>query len=256
MIDSPKNPWIRSLIQLQTAKHRRAQGKFLIEGTNLIDEAIACDWPIDAVLATSTWTTKNKGFMSAFDVSKLHTISEKVLERLCTTESPDGVIAVALSSKAVEVKTKSGFSLALDNIQDPGNLGTLIRTAVASECDAIYVSPGSVDAMNPKVLRSSAGLWFRKTPVAIELENLIASKRSQHVQVLAAASGGRSLWETDLSVPSIVLLGNEGQGLSKSVIDLSDDVITVPMAAIVESLNVAMVGSIIAYEAARQRQSS
>lgn len=180
-------------------------------------------------------------------------VSEQVLKHIATTEQPDGVIAIARFRINVPQRNKRMLGLGVETLQEPGNLGTLIRASVATQADGIWMSPDSVDAVHPKVLRASAGQWFRQPPITTSLQIWLEQCRTQSIQILAAATGGRSFWDFDLNKPTVFLLGNEGAGLTKSLRQLADEVISIPMAAGVESLNVGTTGALLLYEARRQR---
>jgi TrmH family RNA methyltransferase len=261
-LTSPKNPWIQQLRQLQQAKGRREQQAFLVEGTHLIEEALATGWPLQAVCYTGAWLERHGGLIQQFSPEiRQQPISAAVLKSLTTTETPDGVVGVASrqSHPALDL-ARCHLLLAVETLQDPGNLGALIRTAAATHTDALWISPDSVDPDHPKVLRASAGQWFRLPPQVRDLPQLLQACREQQIQVLATVGAPvrerevRSFWEQDLTQPTLILLGNEGRGLSSTLIQAADDLITIPMAAGVESLNVAITGALLLYEARRQRR--
>jgi len=227
---------------------------FLCEGTHLLQEAIATHWPIEAVCFTEQWASKHQRLIeSLFPKTRRQVVTQQVLNHLATTEHPDGVIAIARFRGSLSLSTKVTLGLGLETLQEPGNLGVLIRASVATAADGIWVSPDSVDPVHPKVLRASAGQWFRQSIVTTPLQPWIEKCRSQSIQILAAASGGRSYWDFDLTKPTIFLLGNEGAGLTQPTMQLADDVVSIPMAAGVESLNVGTTGALLLYEATRQR---
>ncbi len=230
-------------------------GKFICEGTHLLQEAIATHWPLDAVCFTQTWADKHNLLLESL-VPKIRQqlVSPNVLSHLATTEHPDGVIAIARYRVSAPRNDKLTLGLGLETLQEPGNLGVLIRAAVATATDGIWMSPDSVDPVNPKVLRASAGQWFRQSIITTSLRPWIEQCRSQSIQILAAAAGGRSYWDYDMTKPTIFLLGNESAGLSKPIRQLTDDIVSIPMTRGVESLNVGTTGALLLYEAMRQRQ--
>ena len=149
----------------------------------------------------------------------------------------------------------ANLTVVLSTIQDPGNLGTMIRAAAAAGVDGLWVSKDSVDLDNPKVLRASAGQWFRlPMGVSDNLAELIASYQRQGVQVVSTTSHTKiSYWDADLRSPTLILLGNEGAGLSQDLAALADLQIKIPMVPAVESLNVATAAALILFEVRRQR---
>ena len=229
---------------------------FLCEGTHLVQEAIVARWPLEAVCFTGDWQASNADLLRRLAPQvRRQAVSTSVLNHLATTEHPDGVIAVARFKEREPTIETATLALGLDAIQEPGNLGTLIRTAVATRTESIALSPNCVDRYNAKVLRASAGQCFRQSIVETPIIDWIDDCRSRGMQILAAAAGGRSYWEIDLMLPTVFLLGNEGAGLSEEVRQQADQVVSVPMAQGVESLNVATTGSLLLYEAMRQRRS-
>lgn len=260
-LTSPKNPWIQQLRQLQQVKGRREQQAFLVEGTHLIQEALATGWPLQAVCYTEAWRERHGALIQQFSPEiRQQPISAAVLKNLTTTETPDGVVGIASrqSHPALDLG-HCHLLLAVETLQDPGNLGALIRTAAATHTDALWISPDSVDPDHPKVLRASAGQWFRLPPQVTDLPQLLQACREQQIQVLAAVGTPvperevRSFWDQDLTQPTLILLGNEGRGLSSALIQAADHLVAIPMATGVESLNVAITGALLLYEARRQQ---
>jgi TrmH family RNA methyltransferase len=244
---------------LQQAKGRREHHCFLIEGTHLVQEALATDWPIQAICYTPDWEAKEKDGMPPIPKRvRQEVVSPEVLSALATTQTPSGVVAVGEQVSREWMTSSFQVGIALQRVQDPGNVGALIRNAVAAGADQIWLSEDSVDPEHPKVLRSSAGQWFRRPPRPVsDLLELVKFCQRHQIQVLAAAArqGSQTLyWDLDLTKPTLFVLGNEGAGLSAQLVAQADGVIQIPMAAGVESLNVAMTGGLLLYEAWRQRR--
>ena len=246
---------VQSMVRLHKSTVRREKKRFLVEGENLVSEGIRCRWPFDSIAVTPKWLEGNhEWFHEVIKCIPLHLVSDQVMKAIATTESPDGIVAVArFQESPLEPKEKLDLGLALDGLQDPGNLGTLVRTAVACNVDRLMLGLGSVDPYNPKVLRSTAGQWFRLPPQPVSLVEWLKANRTEGVQVLAASMGGKSFWEWNLRRPTIFVLGNEGSGVSRDVLNVCDGVITVPIQEKIESLNVAMTGTLLLYETRRQR---
>lgn len=260
MITSVQNAWVKSLKRLHHSSVRTSERRFLVEGPHLLDEAIATDWPLEAVCFDATWEAQNQGLLSRLlqDTSRssmiLQPVSTEVLRRLSTTDSPCSVVGVAvLPPPAAFPSAPLSLALAVESLQDPGNLGSLIRITAGAGIGPVILGAESVDATNSKVLRASAGQWFRQPPMTGNLVEILRIQRQANVQVLAASAEGVPFWECDLTAPTIFLLGNEGSGLSQSMRNASTSTIAVPMAAGVESMNVAVIGALLAYEAKRQR---
>ncbi len=257
MLTSIQNPLIKQIKKLQNAKQRRETQLFLLEGTHLIQEACTVNYPLQTVCLTSTWQAEHAELWSILGAtgSQIELVSDEVIRSISTTVNPDGIVAIvprlALAAPPIPAK----LTIALARIQDPGNLGTIIRTAAAVGADGLWVSSDSVDLDNPKVLRSSAGQWFRLAMgVSDNLPELLTSYQQQGVQVVSTTAHTQtSYWEVPLTQPTLILLGNEGAGLSDDLAALADLQIKIPMSVGVESLNVATAAALILYEVRRQR---
>jgi TrmH family RNA methyltransferase len=182
-------------------------------------------------------------------------VSEAILAAIATTVTPDGVVAIAPRQLPRSPASTLSLGLMLETLQDPGNLGTIIRTAAAAGVEGLWLTADSVDVDHPKVLRASAGQWFR-LPIGITAEPLahIQACRASGMQIVATLpDASNRYWDVDLVVPTLFLLGNEGAGLSPSWVEQADVVVQIPLAAGVESLNVAIATALLVYEAQRQR---
>ncbi len=188
-------------------------------------------------------------------------VTAAVMRALSPVASPGGVVALAdLIPSSVENLFDGSRSLvvAAVDVQDPGNIGALIRGAAAAGATGAATCGRSADPFSWKALRGSMGSVFR-IPVAagVDVEMVIRAARAVSARILAAhARAGRSIYELDLTGPLVVLLGSEGSGLSSDLTKMADERIAIPMKAHVESLNVAMAGAVLAFEARRQRQAA
>ncbi len=255
-LTSPQNPWIRQLRQLQLPKGRRDQGAFLVEGSHLLQEALAVGWPLGAVCMTESWAAKHPDWLGRIPHHvRQQLVSEAVLKQIATTATPDGVVAIAQRPQLKPTPIGS-LGLLLEALQDPGNLGTLIRVAAAAGAEGLWISGDSVDPDHPKVLRASAGQWFRRPPMVTDpLPERVQELTQQGIQTLAAVLDPAAPlhWHLDLQAPTVFVLGNEGSGLSRELIRQCSGQVRIPMSDGIESLNVAMSGAILLYEAMRQR---
>ncbi|MGF1499390.1 MAG: TrmH family RNA methyltransferase [Elainellaceae cyanobacterium] len=269
MLTSLQNPLVKQLRKLHRAKERQRQQRFLIEGTHLLEEACAVRWPIDVLCATPDWIDSHTDLWhrAAQQAHRVELVSQEVIGAIATTITPDGVIATGQRYPSAPVPDQGlplapsqphppRLDLALEALQDPGNLGTIIRTAAAVGVDQVWLSSDSVDYDHPKVLRASAGQWFRVPLLASShLGQDIEALRRQGTQIIAALpQATQSYWEVDLTVPTLLLVGNEGAGLSPELAALADRQVTIPLATGVESLNAAIATALILYEAVRQRR--
>lgn len=253
MLTSLQNPLVKQLRKLHRAKDRREQQLFLLEGTHLIEEACAIELPLVTVCYTETWQNQHAELFDQLQAERLELVSPAVLKSIATTVEPDGIVATAARFHTDSVEIQQ-FGLVLETIQDPGNLGTIIRTAAAAGVEGLWLSQDCVDLDNPKVLRSSAGQWFR-LPMSVEadLSTRIKRAKAQGMQIIATIpTATRSYWDIDFRKPSLILMGNEGAGLSRPLKELADVQVTIPLAVGVESLNVAIATALILYEARRQ----
>ena len=258
LITSRRNPLVRRLRALAARQGRQEAGQLLLEGTHLLQELVPLlrDHPQSLELvATATWLQRHQALLARFQPApKLQLVSEEVLQAALTTVNPDGVAALlplALLPRGPQAPT---FALALDRIQDPGNLGTLLRTALAADVEMVWQGSGA-DPLNPKVVRSSSGAVLRlplqrfgpaEADGIEELKQTLRQARDSGLQVVATlvpgAGGPASVvpyWELDWRLPTVLVLGNEGRGLHPELLDCCTHGVTLPHSPAVESLNVA-----------------
>lgn len=261
MLTSLNNPLIKQIRKLHNSKERKKQNLFLLEGTNLIEAAIKENCPLKEVCLTAQWQDHHPQLYQKLPLlaQRVELVSPEILQKISTTVNPDGIIATAIPQPP-QYNSNSPLKLGLmmERLQDPGNLGTIIRTAVATGVEALWLSQESVDPENPKVLRASVGEWFRLPMITGQsLREIIKFYQSQGVQVVATLPQAQKIyWEIDYTQPTMILLGNEGAGLSDDLAMLADEQIRIPLQNQVESLNVAIATAIILYEAQRQRDHS
>jgi TrmH family RNA methyltransferase len=259
MITSVQNPLVKQMRKLHSCKGRQKQNLFLIEGTHLVETACARDCSLEVVCVTPQWLNRYPQLWQKVrhQGQRLETVSPEVLTAIATTVNPDGIIATANRFHLDHTFIPDlSLGIMVERLQDPGNLGTIIRTAVATEVDGLWLSTDSVDVDNPKVLRSSAGEWFRlQMRVSDNLPAIIKQYQTSGVQVIATLpQGTKTYWDLDFKRPSLILLGNEAAGLSAELISLADEKITIPLGGGVESLNVAIAAALLLYESKRQRK--
>ncbi len=256
MLTSLQNSLVKQIRKLHSTKERQKQQLFLLEGTHLLEEACAVNYPLVAVCCTPDWQAAHPSLwqeaLSRCDRAEI--VSEEVLQAIATTIQPDGVVATAKRDARQTQVPFTGIVLALETVQDPGNLGTMIRTAAAAGASGLWVSKDSVDLDNPKVLRASAGQWFRlATAVTEDLKATVEQSQQAGMQVVATMpSATLTYWEVDWQKPSLILLGNEGAGLSADLAAIADKQVKIPLNPGVESLNVAIAAALMLYEAQRQ----
>jgi RNA methyltransferase, TrmH family len=256
ILTSIQNPLVKQVRKLHRSQERQKQSLLLIEGTNLIEAACQADYKLDLIFYTERWQQNHQPLCRIIAEREVRAefVSPEVLKAIATTVNPDGVVAIAPRPNAEPVPTLKGVGIALERLQDPGNLGTIIRTAAAAGVDGLWLSPESVDFYSPKVLRASVGEWFGLPVVTNQdLPQLVEQQQQLGVQIIATTSkAAKTYWDADFTRPSLILLGNEGAGLSSELIDLADVQIKIPLSNQVESLNVAIASALLLYEAQRQ----
>jgi RNA methyltransferase, TrmH family len=256
ILTSTQNPLVKQMRRLHNAKERQQEQLFLLEGTHLIQEADATSYPLQTLCATPDWQAAHPQLWQNSTAERLELVTAKVLAAMATTVNPDGVIAIAPRLRLQPPLMPGNLVLAIDRLQDPGNLGTMIRTAAAAGVDGLWLSGDSVALDHPKVLRASAGQWFRLAmATSNNLLTVVENYQQQGVQVIATGMTATiDYWQVDFTQPTLVLLGNEGGGLSPALLAQADQIVRVPMQPGVESLNVSVTAALLLYEAQRQQR--
>jgi TrmH family RNA methyltransferase len=259
LISSRRNPLVGRLRDLHEARGRQQQQRLLLEGTHLLEEALRLGLSLELVLATPEWLGRHGPLVAALDShTRLQPASAEVLVAVATTRSPDGVVAIAERPALVPGPAPS-FVLALDRLQDPGNLGTLLRTALAAGVEQVWLADGA-DPHAPKVLRASSGAALALPVERLERHQLhqrLLQAGASGLQRLATRAGdGQPYWDLDWTLPTVLMLGNEGAGLAAELAALADHCVTIPHSTAVESLNVAVAAAPLLLERWRQQQLS
>ena len=256
VLTSLQNSLVKQIRKLHSAKERHKQQLFVLEGTHLIAEACSVNYPLETVCCTMDWQNSHSElWQNVCNVChRAEIVSQEVLAAMATTVQPDGVVAMVKRCEENPIPI-TGLALALETIQDPGNLGTIIRTAAAVDASGLWLSNDSVDLDHPKVLRASAGQWFRlKKQVSHNLKDTVQDCQRGGMQVVATLPTAElTYWQVDWSLPSLILLGNEGAGLSDDLATMANIQVKIPLSPQVESLNVAISAALILYEAQRQK---
>lgn len=257
MLTSLQNPLVKQIRKLHSTKERHKQELCLLEGTHLLQEACQVNYPLVTVCCTPEWQISHPVIWEAAcsHSERVEIVSKEILEAIATTVQPDGVIATAKRRINQTQVPFTGLVLALETIQDPGNLGTIIRTAAATGATGLWLSSDSVDVDSPKVLRASAGQWFRvNTAVTEDLQGTVKQSQQAGMQVVATLpTANLTYWDVDWRKPSLILLGNEGAGLSPDLAAMADQQVKIPLSPGVESLNVAIAAALMLYEVQRQK---
>lgn len=254
VITSSQNPKIKLVrTLLGRAKERREAGAFVVEGVRLVEEAVISNWGFQFALYDETLSERGKSQVSTLQSQgvDVEMVSENLMKSLSETETPQGILAVLANSR-LPIPDSPDFVLILDQIRDPGNLGTLLRTAAAAGIQAVFLPPETMDAFAPKVLRSGMGAHFRLPIHSMTWEELRG--RTKDLQVYLADMDGKSCWETNLRQPVALIIGGEAGGASEEAQKLAPQKISIPMSGDIESLNAGIAGSVLMFEVVRQRQ--
>jgi len=258
VITSKDNETIKHIRKLKEKKYRDEYGEYVVEGIKLIDEAIKENLNIKTIIVCDNCNKSEKINQNAmYEVAKRDCIyvDEKVFNSITEVQNPQGVLAVIeKGNKEKQIKYDEDIIVVLDDIQDPGNLGTILRTVDSVGLSQIIVSKRSGDVYNSKVVRSTMGAIFRVN--VIESENLVETlktiKKHKFNVVSSSLATDKSLYDVELKKTAIVI-GNEANGVSQEVQDISDIKIKIPMLGKTESLNASVATGVILYEYVRKK---
>ncbi len=256
-ITSKDNETIKHIKKLKEKKYRDEYKEFIIEGIKMIEEAMAENAVIKSVIICED--CKSQGAIPndlMYEIAKLDCIyvSEKIFSTITDVTNPQGIMAIIEKpeNKETEIDYQEANYLILDNIQDPGNMGTILRTADSLNLKQIIVSKGSADIYNPKVVRSTMGAIFRVK--IVEAENLVKTikdMKKHKIKIYATdLLADKSIYSVDYTKSAIVI-GNEANGVSTQILNEATEKLKIPMIGKTESLNAAVATSIILYEAYR-----
>ena len=237
---------------------RETAGASLVEGARAVLETLAAGVEVREIFLTPS-AVRGEELRHAARVGGLPVleVSDAVLSAVADTATPQGAVAVVTVPRTTLRELPAGTSLVavLCDVRDPGNAGTLLRSAAAAGADAVVFAGGTVDPFSPKVLRASAGaLWGLPIVTAPQPRAVLIALRDRGLAVLAAAARGHPADETDLTRALALVLGNEAWGIDPALADLVDEEVGIPLPGAVESLNVAGAGAILLFEAVRQRR--
>ncbi|MBM7644770.1 TrmH family RNA methyltransferase [Scopulibacillus daqui] len=244
-IESSQNQKIKKWKKCHKKKWRDEYGLYLIEGLHLLEEALKVPSRVQAVIYDEHFQKENVNITAEVEE---YSVPHQLFQELSQTESPQGVIAVCkMPDQRVDI-TERGRYLLLDSIQDPGNLGTIIRTADACGLDGIFLGKGCADLYNEKTLRAAQGSHFHLPSAAVDLTDVIKQMKEKSIQVYGTALNGQELSYTPRAVQAFALLmGNEGNGVSEDLLSLTDVNVKIPIYGNAESLNVAVASGILMY---------
>jgi TrmH family RNA methyltransferase len=256
-ISSPNNPKIKLARALQThPRGKQSRQAFVAEGVRLVEEAATVDWPAQFILFDETLSERGQELIQVITArggTEIFQIPPGLMSEISGTETPQGILAV-LQHQNLPLPQEPNFLILTDQVRDPGNMGTLLRTAEAAGADGMILTPGTVNAFAPKVLRAGMGAHFHLPIHAIPWQEINPLLKGLPV-FLATAEASLPLWEADFTQPCVLLLGGEAFGATPMGESLATDRVAIPMPGRAESLNAAMAGGILIAEVLRQRYS-
>jgi len=260
-ISSRDNPLVRRVRSLRHTKFRRATGLYPIEGVRLVEDAVTAGITIPAALVSPRLFRGPRGRALAASLEgraeRIAAVPDSLMAALHETRTHQGVVAAAARNEVPLEKLPPGGPRTLvlaHRVQDPGNLGAILRSADASGADGVITTPETVDPFNPKTVRTAMGSLFRvAVTLAGSLEQATAFCRSRGMTIIAAHPAGTPFQDFDFSGPFALIMGREGEGLTAEDLAAADRTVSIPMRRGADSLNVGAAAAVLLYEAARQR---
>lgn len=255
IIHNKENGVIKEAKKLKEKKYRIQKNKFMIEGFRFCEEALLSNFDVEEIFISKDSEDKWKSFGIESKLqknTKVFWVTDSILKSLSSTETPQGIVGV-INRKNVDNVDKRGFYVLVDKVQDPGNLGTIIRTAHAAGALGVILTKGTVDVYNEKTLRSTMGSIFH-VPIIVDEENknLNELKKKGFKLIVSSLDAEKNFFQAELKDKIIIAVGNEGNGVSNEIFDLADIKVKIPMPGGAESLNVSIAASIMMFEAVRQ----
>ncbi len=262
-IQSSQNSTIKDIKALHQKKYRDSQGLYFVEGIRFVNDAIDDGQNIIKAVISDKLDSLNGGSALFSRLSgvcdHIYKVPDKLFKEISDTQSPQGVLAVLKKqpvefSKAIE---NGKFIVILDSLQDPGNIGTIIRTADAAGVSAVLMTKGCVDLYSPKVLRSTMGSVFHLPIIEnLDIIETIRNLKLNDFKVIAShLNGQNNYYDEDLTCKSAIIVGNEANGIGDETAEMSDTLVKIPMPGRAESLNASIAASIMIYELVRQNRS-
>ena len=255
MITSTQNSKVKEIRDLQAhSKARRAQQAFVVEGVRLCEEALEASWGVRYCLYSPDLTGRGMELVNTLNEKgvEAESAAEHVIKAASETKTPQGIVMV-LDAASQPLPSAAEFVLVLDQIGDPGNVGSLLRTAAAAGVQAVLASSGSVDLFSPKVIRSGMGAHFRLPVATLPAEEIIETCQGWDVQLWASVmEQGIPFTQAALGQPAALIVGSEAEGVGEELLQAAKKM-HIPMPGGSESLNAAAAGAILIYEAVRQR---
>ena len=254
MITSTQNPKLKLVRALAgRPKERREAGAYLAEGARLVEEALAAKWPFRFALYAQGLSERPAQVVEALARAGVETesVDAGLFNAISETEHSQGILAV-LELTSLPAPKKPNFALVLDKIRDPGNLGTLLRSAQAAGVDLALIPPETTDPFAPKVVRAGMGAHFR-LPILHAGWDEIRARLGKTPVYLAETENATACWQVDFKPSLALIVGSEAEGASPEARELASQNVVIPMPGGMESLNAAVAGSVLMFEVVRQR---
>lgn len=257
-ITSSKNQHIQHVRELLAKRSARDNsGRFVLEGVRLCEEALHSGLQPQLVLYSEKCSPRGIDLVKETQIngSQVFSVNTDILDALSETETTQGILMV-MQVQPLAIPADLNFIVIVDQLRDPGNLGTILRSAVAANAQAVFITPGSVDAWSPKVLRSAMGAHFHIPVITKSWDEILKLCKQRVVSLtlcLAESGGGNPIWNADLRQPLALVIGGEADGASAAARADVELLLNIPMPGGFESLNAAVAASIILFEVVRQR---
>ena len=257
-ITSKDNELIKHIRKLKDKKYRDESNEYVVEGVKLVEEAVKENAKIKQIIVCEDTTrTYEIPTHIMFEIAKYECIyvSDKIFNIITQVTNPQGIMAIIeKNAQDTQIDYTQDIIVALDDVQDPGNLGTILRTVDSIGLNQIIVSKGTADAFNSKVVRSTMGAIFRIKIIEVEdLAQAIKEMRKHHFKLMVTSlQTENSIYDIDFN-KKIIVIGNEANGVSKEIQDMADEKAKIPMLGRTESLNASVAAGVLAYEIVRQR---
>jgi RNA methyltransferase, TrmH family len=247
---------IKETKKLKEKRFRVERNQFLVEGFRFVEEALKSTFQVPYIFLSEEALERWQSFQLNGKLqsnSKLYIVKEAILRQLSSTETPQGVIAV-VNQNNIQLDIKEGFYVLVDKLQDPGNMGTIIRSAHAAGAAGVITTKGTVDIYNEKTLRSTMGSIFNIPIIEDKDLRIVDSLKNKGFKLIVSSlEDSKDFYEVDLTENAIIAVGNEGSGISDEVYKLGDIKVKIPMPGNAESLNAGAAASIMMFEAVRQK---
>lgn len=248
IITSKDNEIIKNIKKLKEKKYRL--DTYIVEGIKMVKEAISENQEIELIAI-------REDFKIDFDTKKIKivTISNKIFNDISDVKTPQGILAVIKKNQNNQIETNQEYILALDSLQDPGNMGTIIRTADSANINQIIINKTTVDPYSPKVIRSTMGAIYRTNIIEVEdLKATLKEMKSKGFQIITTdLKATQSIYDINYNNKTVVVIGNEANGVSQEILQTADKKVIIPMLGKTESLNASIAASIMIYEYVRQK---